>query len=102
MKARQTVATAAVVSATVIVLANLGRPPELGGGGLPEVNQLIAYGVVFTFLSVLADFGLEFAGGLSLIAMAAILFGPQPGAADNKSPIEYALTFLGQRGGFSG
>lgn len=96
MKARQTVATAAVVSATVIVLAELGRT-----GDLPGVNQLVGYAVVFTFLSILADFNVEFAGGLSLVAMAAILFGPQPGrGGDDKSPIEWALKFLGERGGF--
>lgn len=96
MKARQTVATAAVVSFTVILLAELDRT-----GQLPQVNQLIGYAVVFTFLSVLADFNLEFAGGLSLIAMLAILFGPQLGVGANaKSPIERALHFLGQRGGF--
>jgi hypothetical protein len=95
--ARQTVATAAVVSAGIIVLAELDR-----SGDLPPANQLIAYAVVFTFLSVLADFGLEFAGGLSLIAMAAILFGPQLGSkGDDIAPIEHALRFLGSRGGFS-
>lgn len=95
MNARQTVASTAVVSFTVIVLAELGR-----SGQLPQVNQLIGYAVVFTFLSILADFNLEFAGGLSLIAMLAILFGPQVGSDSQKSPIEYALSFLGQRGGF--
>lgn len=96
MKARQTVATAAVVSASIIVLAELGR-----NGELPPVNQLIGYAVVFTFLSILADFGLEFAGGLSIVAMLAILFGPSLGKRDDDTPpILYALRFLGERGGF--
>lgn len=95
MKARQTVATAAIVSVTVIILAELDN-----SGELPQASQLVGFAVVFTFLSVLADFNLEFAGGLGLIAMVAILFGPQPGRGrDNLSPIEHALHFLGQRGG---
>lgn len=97
MKARQTVATAAVVSVTIIVLAELGRTGEL-----PQVNQLVGYAVTFTFLSVLADFNLEFAGGLAIIAMVAIALGLDPGNDKDKSPIEYALKFLGERGGFSG
>lgn len=87
MKARQTVATAAVVSAAIIFTAELGKK---GGGGLPPANQLIGYAVVFTFLSVLADFNLEFAGGLAIIAMLAILL--ERG--------EDAFRYLGQRGGF--
>jgi hypothetical protein len=85
VKARQTVATAAVVSATVIVLAELGS-----SGGLPPANQLIGYAVVFTFLSVLADFNLEFAGGLAVIAMVAIILE----RGDD------AFKFVGERGGF--
>jgi hypothetical protein len=96
---RATVATAAVVSFTVIVLANLNDKPGRPGG-LPQVNQLIGYAVVFTILSIFADFNLEFAGGLSLVAMLAILFGPQFGSDSQLSPIEDALQFLGQRGGF--
>jgi hypothetical protein len=99
VKARQTVAAAAVVSITVIMLASLKDKPGKPGG-LPEVGQLIGFGVTFTFLSVLADFNVEFAGGLALIAMAAILVGPQRGS--DTSPIEDALDFLSQRGGFSG
>lgn len=85
MKTRQLVATSAVVSVATLVLAELGKSNEL-----PSTRQFIGFGAAFTFLSVLSDFDLEFAGGLAVLAMVAIIL----------SRGEDALNFIQYRGGF--
>lgn len=84
-KTRQLVATSAVLSLTVLVLAEEGRHGEL-----PSFKQFIAYGFVFFVLSALADFNVEMAGAFAVLAMVSIVL--EQG--------EDALAFVGARGGF--
>ena len=90
MKAKQQVGTAAVVSLVVLIAANEHR-----NSSLPPTKQLIAYAFVFFVLSAFADFGVDAAGGFAILAMFAIILGPD--IADKKNPHslgEDALAFF--------
>lgn len=90
MKARQQVATAAVVSLVVLIAANEHR-----SSSLPPTRQLIAYSFVFFTLSALADFGVDAAGGFAILAMVAIILGPDVADKHNKTSLgEDALAFF--------
>jgi hypothetical protein len=68
MKARQMVATSAIVSFVVLAMAEEQRT-----GSLPPTKRLIAYGFVFFVLSAFADFNVDAAGAFALLAMVAII-----------------------------
>lgn len=66
-KTRRYIATSALISLTVLVMAEQSRTGEL-----PRTKQLMAYGFVFFFLSAAADLGGEFAGAFAILAMVSI------------------------------